>query len=87
MSLSSRRHVLQGAFLGVACACAGARIAYAADTTSPTGKWTCPPCGCPNDGKEFDAAGVCSAPGCGMDLVPVPKPAPKGGAFLSGGSR
>lgn len=87
MSLSSRRFVLQGALLGAACACAGVRGAYAADTpqSSPTGKWTCPPCGCPNDGKEFDAAGVCSAPGCGMALVAVAKPAPPkdfgGGSF------
>lgn len=80
MSVSTRRLVLQGALLGAACACAGAHVAYAADApkTSPTGKWICPPCGCPNDGKAFDAAGTCSAPGCGMELVPAPAPAPKG---------
>ena len=76
---ASRRLILRGAIFGVACACAGAgaRIAYAADDPpkSPTGKWTCPPCGCPNDGKEFDAPGTCSAPGCGMELVPIPKAA------------
>jgi hypothetical protein len=82
---TSRRVILRGALFGVACACAGAgaRIAYAADDPqspqgkSATGKWICPPCGCTNDGKEFDAPGQCSAPGCGMDLIPAPKAAPK----------
>jgi hypothetical protein len=79
MSIASRRHVLQSALIGVACACAGARVALAADArpTSPTGKWTCPPCGCANDGKLFDAPGVCSAPDCGMDLIPAPAAEPK----------
>ncbi|THD62586.1 heavy metal-binding domain-containing protein [Phenylobacterium sp.] len=79
MTHASRRHVLQGALFGAACACAGARIAFAADAppTSPSGKWTCPPCGCSNDGKLFDAPGVCSAPDCGMDLIPAPSAQPK----------
>jgi hypothetical protein len=34
--------------------------------------YTCPPCGCPNDGKDFAAPGPCSA--CGMPLVEKPTP-------------
>lgn len=39
----------------------------------PAGKrkvYTCPPCGCPNDGKEFDAPGPCSV--CEMPLMEKP---------------
>jgi hypothetical protein len=75
---TSRRNLLQGAFLGAACACAGARFAFAADAPkSPTGKYICPPCGCSQDGKDFDAPGVCPDAGCGMMLIPKPAPAPK----------
>lgn len=86
MSIATRRNILRGALFGAACACTGARIAYAADNPpkSPTGKWFCPPCGCPNDGKEFDAPGECPSAGCGMTLIPAP--APKAGASLVGGS-
>ena len=70
--------MLQGSLFGVACACVAPTFA-AAQTTSPSGKWTCPPCGCAADGKEFDAAGAC--PECGMPLVPKPAdPKPKDGA-------
>jgi len=51
-----------------------------AQTPDPTGKkWTCPPCGCGQDGKELDAPGPC--PGCGMPLVEktAAKPAPADG--------
>ena len=78
MSLASRRVILQGAVFGVACACAavGAASAQTAPATPPAPgqKYACPPCGCENDGKLFDAPGVCSAGGCGMTLVPVPTP-------------
>ena len=71
MAVMSRR-----VFVSVAaCAClvpAGAL----AQTTSPTGKWICPPCGCDSDGKVFDAAGDCPSPGCGMVLIPKPADAP-----------
>lgn len=92
---TSRRLILRGALFGVACACAGAgaRVAYAADEPprspkggAPSGKWTCPPCGCASDGKAFDAPGVCPEAGCGMDLIPMPRPEPKGGDFLVGGA-
>lgn len=61
---------------GGLCACVGLAGAFA-QTTSPTGKWICPPCGCASDGKVFDAAGVCPSPGCGMELIPEPAPAPQ----------
>ena len=82
--MTSRRRFLQTGMLGAACACAGAGWAFAqpAPTTSPSGKWICPPCGCSNDGKDFDAPGACPAGGCGMLLIPKPvEPAapPKGG--------
>jgi hypothetical protein len=81
MTIASRRLILQGAVFGVACACvAGVAAAQTpAPPTSPSGKWTCPPCGCAADGKEFDAPGAC--PECGMPLVPKPaEPKPKDGA-------
>ena len=62
------------AFLGLTMLTLGAAAlgsqAHAADPPPATDKpkvYTCPPCGCPNDGKEFPAAGLCSA--CGMPLV------------------
>jgi hypothetical protein len=73
MPPSSRRSVLQTGLLGIACACAGVRIAYAAE--SPSGKYVCPPCGCSADGKDFDAPGAC--PACGMPLIPKPADPPK----------
>lgn len=77
MSIPSRRRVLGAGVLGVVCACAAPRFAFAyAD--SPTGKWMCPPCGCSADGKAFDAAGDC--PACGMPLIPKPADPPKDAA-------
>ena len=68
MAFSSRRRVLAIGLMGAACACAGARVAFAAD--SPSGKYVCPPCGCSADGKEFDKPGDC--PACGMPLMAKP---------------
>jgi hypothetical protein len=65
-------------FLGVACACAAAPLAFAQSPPQPPagGKYVCPPCGCSQDGKEFDKPGVCPDPACGMTLVPKTPPAP-----------
>jgi hypothetical protein len=48
-------------------------------TDKPSDKpkvYTCPPCGCPNDGKEFPAPGACSV--CAMPLVEKPAVPPAG---------
>jgi hypothetical protein len=47
--------------------------AAAAQSTDKPKVYTCPPCGCPNDGKDFAAPGACSV--CAMPLVEKP-PAP-----------
>jgi hypothetical protein len=71
MTLASRRFILQGALFGVACACAAVGGASAqTPPAAPGQKYTCPPCGCAADGKQFDAPGNC--PECGMPLVLVP---------------
>ena len=57
-----------------ACGCPVPAAAFA--QASPTGKYICPPCGCDQDGKEFDAPGACPADGCGMVLIPKPQEAP-----------
>jgi len=56
---------------------AGAALAAEPDPKAPAkGKvYTCPPCGCDNDGKEFPAPGPCSA--CGMPLVEKTPDPPK----------
>jgi hypothetical protein len=63
--------LLRRTFLGAACACAAAPLAFA---QSPEGKYVCPPCGCSQDGKEFDKPGLCPDAACGMQLVPKPAP-------------
>ena len=63
--------LIRRTFLGAACACAAAPVAFA-QTTS--GKYVCPPCGCSQDGKVFDKAGVCPDPDCGMALIPQQPP-------------
>ena len=64
-------------FLGAACACAAAPLAFAQSAEqTPGGKYVCPPCGCSQDGKEFDKPGVCPDPACGMQLIPKPAPDP-----------
>jgi hypothetical protein len=72
MTALSRR-----AFVGLAaCGClavASSASAQGAPAPSPSGKYVCPPCGCAMDGKDFDAPGVCPAPGCGMELQPKPQ--------------
>ena len=64
-------------FLGAACACAAAPLAFA---QSSDGTYVCPPCGCSQDGKDFDKPGVCPDPACGMTLIrkaaTAPSPAP-----------
>jgi len=73
----ARRH-----FLGAACACAAAPTAFA---QAADARYVCPPCGCSQDGKEFDKPGICPDPACGMQLVAKPKetpptpPAPRAG--------
>lgn len=57
-----------------ACGCLAPAAAFA--QASPSGKWICPPCGCDQDGKVFDAPGFCPAVGCGMELIPKPPDAP-----------
>ena len=75
-----RRDFLQLSLLGLGVSGLGVAglggSVLAAD--APTGGkkvYTCPPCGCPNDGKEFPAPGLCSA--CGMPLVEKLAEAPK----------
>ena len=63
--------------LTLGAAVLGAAPAGAAEPEPSSGKpkiYTCPPCGCANDGKEFPAPGPCSE--CGMPLVEKP-PAPE----------
>lgn len=58
-----RMAVGAGAILGVSLM--GLASAQTPDASGK--KWVCPPCGCGQDHKEFDAAGLC--PVCGMPLV------------------
>ena len=69
MALSRRLFVATAA---CGCLVAPAAIAQA----SPSGKYVCPPCGCDQDGKDFDKPGFCPAVGCGMELIPKPADAP-----------
>ena len=39
----------------------------AADVQTEAKVWICPPCGCPDDAKEFPARGRC--PSCDMELI------------------
>lgn len=69
---------------GVAAASLLATNAFAMQATdrpaaSGPKVYTCPPCGCPNDGKEFPAPGACSV--CAMPLMEkAPAPAQPEGA-------
>ena len=63
-------------FLGVACACAAAPLAFAQTPPPADAKYVCPPCGCSQDGKEFDKPGICPDAACGMQLIPKPPPGP-----------
>jgi hypothetical protein len=49
---------------------AGPALAAEPDPKATQKVWICPPCGCDNDGKEFPAAGPCTA--CGMPLMEKP---------------
>jgi rubrerythrin len=42
-------------------------LAAAADPANPANVWVCPPCGCPDDMKEFPTQGRC--PSCDMELI------------------
>jgi len=77
MAVMSRR-----VFVSAACACAAPGAGFAQPATRPTGKWICPPCGCSEDGKEYDTPGPCPAEGCGMPRIP--KPAEPPGALSRG---
>ena len=69
-----RRH-----FMGAALGLMGSLALTGAATAAQDGKpkvYTCPPCGCPNDGKEFSAPGPCTV--CEMPLMEKPA-APVGG--------
>jgi Heavy metal binding domain len=66
-----RRAFLTRSIFVLGAVAAGASLAVAgAQTPATTAKWVCPPCGCPSDGKEFDAPGSC--PSCGMTLIQKP---------------
>jgi hypothetical protein len=66
-----RRRAIAGAFILAAIGLAAAPAMARSEK-----KWVCPPCGCADDGKVFDAPGRC--PACGFDLIEKPdvKPAP-----------
>ena len=73
-----RRHFLQMSMVTLGAVSvagiAGAALAAEADPKTPK-VFICPPCGCDNDGKDFPAAGPCTA--CGMPLIEKPAAAPK----------
>ena len=70
-------------FLGMSLVTLGAvGLAGAAFAAEPAPKpdakpkvFICPPCGCDNDGKDFPAAGPCTA--CGMPLIEKSAEPPK----------
>jgi hypothetical protein len=78
MCEQQRRKFLARTTLGAGAIIGVSLLGFAsAQTLDPTGKkWTCPPCGCGQDGKEFDAPGPC--PSCGMPMVEktAAKPSP-----------
>lgn len=72
-----RRHFLRLSVMAIGAAgIAGSALAAepAADPKAPRKVYTCPPCGCDNDGKDFPAPGPCTA--CGMPLVEKPPATP-----------
>ena len=73
-----RRHFLRLSALTLgAAALGGAALAAEPAPKGPAKIYTCPPCGCDNDGKDFPAPGPCTA--CGMPLMekpPAETPAP-----------
>lgn len=71
--MTTRRHILHSG-LFAACACLAASAAVAQGSAPTAGKWICPPCGCPSDGKDFEAAGFC--PDCAMPLMAKPAQPP-----------
>lgn len=81
MSDQHRRGFLARTVLGAGAVVGLSVIGLASAQTPDTNgkRWICPPCGCGQDGKEFDAAGACSD--CGMPLIekPAAKAAPADG--------
>ncbi|RYG30392.1 MAG: hypothetical protein EON93_14920 [Burkholderiales bacterium] len=78
MCEQQRRKFLAWTMLGASAIIGVSLLGFAsAQTPDPTGKkWVCPPCGCGQDGKEFDAEGPC--PACGMPMIEktAAKPSP-----------
>lgn len=73
MHNAHRRRFLTGTLLAAgAVVLAGAAFAEPPVVTGK--KWICPPCGCTDDGKDFDAPGTC--PACGFTLIEKPAAAP-----------
>jgi hypothetical protein len=69
-----RRFLARSLGLGTVGLMAAASASLAQQGTSqdqPSQKWMCPPCGCPSDGKTFDAPGAC--PSCSMPLIRKPE--------------
>lgn len=75
-----RGFVWRAASLGVAGVLTPG-VLMAAQTAQPPGKpkvYTCPPCGCPNDGKDLPGPGDC--PVCAMPLMEKPPAKPEAAA-------
>jgi hypothetical protein len=70
----SRRGFIWGAAGLSAAGLLAASTSAAAQSPDKSKVYTCPPCGCPNDGKEFAEPGACSA--CAMPLVEKPAASP-----------
>ena len=82
MCESYRRQFLMLSVLALGVGLGAAGLGGAALATEPTPKptgkvYTCPPCGCDNDGKAYPAPGPC--PACGMPLIEKPATEPKSG--------
>lgn len=61
-----RQFIASSLALSAAAALVGAH-ANAAGAADEAKVWVCPPCGCPDDSKEFSARGRC--PSCDMELI------------------
>jgi hypothetical protein len=77
----ARRHFLQMSVISLgalgAIGLGGAALAAEPEPAKTAKVFICPPCGCDNDGKDFPAAGPCTA--CGMPLIEKPPAKPAGG--------
>jgi Heavy metal binding domain len=76
--LNRRRLVGRIGLFAALAACGLPAFAQEAPQQAPDSKagkkYVCPPCGCGEDHKEYDAPGAC--PACGMPLVEKAQPAP-----------